>query len=570
MESVIRSSAKICPFMHSATGSMQSVKALKNANLPAIAQQCPFMGKAMEQRRGYASSASGASAAAAATATASTSASNSNSSVEASASADVVDHATKEASFDYQGLFDSDLAKKRMDKSYRFFNNINRLAKEFPMAHRKLEDDKVTVWCSNDYLALSKNQEVIEVMKKTLDKYGAGAGGTRNIAGHNKHALQLEAELATLHKKEGALVFSSCFVANDAVISLLGQKIKDLVIFSDELNHASMIVGIKHASTKKHIFKHNNLDQLEELLAMYPKSTPKLIAFESVYSMSGSVADIDKICDLAEKYGALTFLDEVHAVGLYGPHGAGVAEHCNFDAHRKAGIASPEFRTVMDRVDMITGTLGKSFGTVGGYVAGSLQLIDWVRSYAPGFIFTTTLPPAVMAGAAEAIRYQRSHLDLRQDQQRHTTYVKDGLADLGIPVMPNPSHIVPVLVGNPHLAKQASDILMDKHRIYVQAINFPTVARGTERLRITPTPGHTNDLSDILMDALEDVWSTLQLPRVRDWEVQGGLLGVGDPNHVPQPNLWTKDQLTLTNNDLHPNVKQPIIEQLEVSSGIRY
>lgn len=571
MESVVRQSARVCPFMKSATGSVQNVKALKNANLPAIAQKCPFMGRAMEQRRAYASaSGSGAGSGAGAAAAASPAAVEARNTSTASADATVLDHATNEASFDYQGLFESELARKRMDKSYRYFNNINRLAKEFPMAHRQQEDDKVTVWCSNDYLALSKNQEVIDVMKKTLDKYGAGAGGTRNIAGHNKHALQLEAEIAALHKKEGALVFSSCFVANDAVISLLGQKIKDLVIFSDELNHASMIVGIKHAYTKKHIFKHNNLQELEKLLAMYPKSTPKLIAFESVYSMSGSVSDINKICDLAEKYGALTFLDEVHAVGLYGPHGAGVAEHCNFEAHRKAGIASPEFRTVMDRVDMITGTLGKSFGTVGGYVAASLKLIDWLRSYAPGFIFTTSLPPSVMAGAAEAIRYQRSHLDLRQDQQKHTTYVKEGLSDLGIPVMPNPSHIVPVLVGNPHLAKEASDILMHKHRIYVQAINFPTVSRGTERLRITPTPGHTNDLSDILLDAMEDVWSTLQLPRVRDWEAQGGLLGVGDPNHIPEPNLWTKEQLSLSNDDLNPNVKHPIIEQLEVSSGIRY
>lgn len=560
MESVFRQSAKVCPFMKSATVSVQSVRALKNENLPVIAEKCPFMGKAM-QSRGYASSAASA-ASPAVSAAANTDA--------AAKQSEVLDHATNETSFDYDGLFESELAKKRMDKSYRFFNNINRLAKEFPMAHRQMEDDKVTVWCSNDYLALSKNQEIIDVMKATLDKYGAGAGGTRNIAGHNKHALKLEAELAALHKKEGALVFSSCFVANDAVLSLLGQKLKDLVIFSDELNHASMIVGMKHALSKKHIFKHNNLEQLEQLLAMYPKSTPKLIAFESVYSMSGSVADIDKICELAEKYGALTFLDEVHAVGLYGPHGAGVAEHCDFEAHRKAGIASPDFRTVMDRVDMITGTLGKSFGTVGGYVAASEKMIDWIRSYSPGFIFTTSLPPAVMAGGAEAIRYQRSHMNLRQDQQRHTTYVKNGLIDLGIPVMPNPSHIVPVLVGNPHLAKQASDILMDKHRIYVQAINFPTVSKGTERLRITPTPGHTDDLSDILLNAMEDVWSTLQLPRVRDWEAQGGLLGVGQPNHVPKPNLWTEEQLKLTNEDLHPNVKEPIIEQLEVSSGVSY
>ncbi|SCU85290.1 LADA_0D06678g1_1 [Lachancea dasiensis] len=560
MESITRQSVRLCPFINKTASSLRNVQTLQQSNMPLLAQKCPFMGQAMQKAH-----LATAAAPEAARAPSDTGAS-SQASVQDSMMAE---HGTKESKFDYDGLFEREIQKKRTDKSYRFFNNMNRLAKEFPMAHRQMEHDKVTVWCSNDYLALSKNQQVVDVMKKTLDKYGAGAGGTRNIAGHNQHAIRLEAEIAALHKKEGALVFSSCFVANDAVISLLGQKLKDLVIFSDELNHASMIVGIKHASTTKHIFKHNNLEHLEQLLASYPKSTPKLIAFESVYSMSGSVADIGKICDLAEKYGALTFLDEVHAVGLYGPHGAGVAEHCDFEPHRKVGVASPSFATTMDRVDMITGTLGKSFGTVGGYVASSSRLIDWLRSYAPGFIFTTSLPPAVMAGAAEAIRYQRSHLDLRQSQQRHTAYVKKGLADLDIPVIPNPSHIVPVLIGNPDLARQASEILMDKHRIYVQAINFPTVARGTERLRITPTPGHTDDLSDILLEAVDDVFNTLQLPRVRDWEMQGGLIGVGEANYEAEPNLWTEEQLQLTNGDLHPNVKEPIFDQLEVSSGVR-
>ena len=552
MESLIRQSAKICPFVSKATYSTSSMNQMVHANMGAMAKKCPVMGKAV---RSYASTATQTRS----------SVSTSTDSVES-----VANHATQESSFDYNGLFENDIAKKRLDKSYRYFNNINRLANQFPLAHRDLESDKVTVWCSNDYLALSKNQQVIDIMKKTLDKYGAGAGGTRNIAGHNQFGMMLEAELAALHKKEGALVFSSCYVANDAVISLLGQKIKDLVIFSDELNHASMIVGIKHANTTKHIFKHNDLNHLEELLKMYPKSTPKLIAFESVYSMSGSVAQIDKICDLAEQYGALTFLDEVHAVGLYGPQGAGVAEHCDFEAHRQSGIASPTQRTTMDRVDMITGTLGKSFGTVGGYVAASNRLIDWFRSYAPGFIFTTCLPPSVMAGAAEAIRFQRSHLDLRQDQQRHTKYVKDGLKELGIPVIPNPSHIVPVLIGNADLAKQASDILMNKHKIYVQAINFPTVARGTERLRITPTPGHSNDLSDILLTAMEDVFNELQLPRIADWEMQGGLLGVGQKDFIEENNLWTNEQLELTNDDLNPNVLNPVLEQLEVSSGVKF
>lgn len=552
MEGIAHQSVKLCPFMRQTISSAQGVKRLRSGNLPAMARKCPVVGRAL-QDRGYATASAAPAPAAASKVGTET----------------VANHGTQESSFDFEGLFERDIEKKRLDKSYRFFNNINRLAREFPMAHRQTEDHKVTVWCSNDYLALSKNQQVVDVMKKTMDKYGAGAGGTRNIAGHNQHTMRLEAEIAALHKKEGALVFSSCYMANDAVLSLLGQKVKDLVIFSDELNHASMIVGIKHANTTKHIFKHNDLQHLEEMLQMYPKSTPKLIAFESVYSMSGSVSDIDKICDLAEKYGALTFLDEVHAVGLYGPHGAGVAEHCDFEAHRLSGISSVKGkRTVMDRVDMITGTLGKSFGTVGGYVAASSRLIDWCRSYAPGFIFTTTLPPAVMAGAAEAIRYQRCHLDLRQQQQKHTSYVKQGFEEIGIPVIPNPSHIVPVLVGNADLAKQASDMLMEDHRIYVQAINFPTVARGTERLRITPTPGHTDDLSDILLDAVDDVFNQLQLPRVRDWQNQGGILGVGQDDFVREENLWTEQQLQLTNKSLNPNVLDPVLQQLEVSSGI--
>lgn len=486
----------------------------------------------------------------------------------------LVNHSTQDSTFDYEDLIQNEVLKKRQDKSYRFFNNINRLAKEYPLAHRQSENDKVTVWCSNDYLALSKNQQVKDAMKNAIDKYGAGAGGTRNIAGHNKLTMQLEAELAALHKKEGALVFSSCYVANDAIFSLFGKKIKDMVIFSDELNHASMIIGIQHSNLKKHIFKHNNLDELESMLKQYPKHVPKMIAFESVYSMAGSVADINKICDLAEKYGAMTFLDEVHAVGLYGPHGAGVAEHVDFEAHRKAGIASPSLemnnmkKLALDRIDMITGTLGKSFGAVGGYVAANKNIVDFLRSYAPGFIFTTTLPPGVMAAAAEAIRFQRSNIDLRTSQQKHTDYVKKGLEDLGIPVVPNPSHIVPILIGNADLAKQASDMLMNRHKIYVQAINFPTVARGTERLRITPTPGHTDDLSDILLNAIDDVFNELQLPHVKDWEAQGGFLGIGDPNFVKEPNLWTEKQLTYTNADLNPNTKNPVIEQLEVSSGI--
>jgi 5-aminolevulinate synthase len=554
MESLARQSQRLCPYFKHA--SAKSISAIDGSALKSHATRCPVMGPALEQKRSYVS------------ATKPVGASVATAEVEEHEFVPV-DHSTNEQPFDYQGLFENEVGKKRADNSYRFFNNINRLAKQFPMAHRSVEEDKVTVWCSNDYLAMSKNEQVIDAMTQALKKYGAGSGGTRNIAGHNKHAINLESELAALHKKEAALVFSSCYVANDAVLSLLGQKMKDLVIFSDEMNHASMIVGIQHSKAKKEIFKHNDLEDLEQRLAKYPKSVPKLIAFESVYSMSGSVSDIPRICDLADKYGCMTFLDEVHSVGLYGPHGAGVAEHHDFEAHRASGIRSPDFKTTMDRVDMITGTLGKSFGTVGGYVAANKTLVDWLRSYSPGFIFTTSLPPAVMAGAAEAVRYQRSYLKDRQLQQIHTIYVKDQLTSIGVPVMPNPSHIVPIIIGDASKAKAASDLLMDKHKIYVQAINFPTVARGEERLRITPTPGHHQELSDILIDAVEDVYKTLDLPRIKDLEARGGLCNVGCPDYVPVPNVWTEKQLAYTQEDLNENVFNPIIEQLEVSSGTK-
>ncbi|ODV98393.1 hypothetical protein PACTADRAFT_48167 [Pachysolen tannophilus NRRL Y-2460] len=589
MESLARQSLNACPFVRST--SANAMRALsKNSNLVMQARHCPVMGPALEQQREYSTPSKPVQAAATsavsptpevvvapAPAPATAPASGSTTSSQASNPVSIhgrgnrqpISFASNETSFDFDGLFETDILKKRQESSYRYFNNINRLAKEFPRAHRDTEDDKVTVWCSNDYLGMGRNEKILETMKATLEKYGAGAGGTRNIAGHNMHAINLESELAALHKQEAALVFSSCFIANDAVISLLGQKIKDLVIFSDALNHASMIVGIKNSRAKKEIFSHNNLEDLEAKLASYPRSTPKLIAFESVYSMCGSVAPIEKICDLAHKYGALTFLDEVHAVGMYGPHGAGVAEHLDFEAHLKAGIASPKgITTILDKIDMVTGTLGKSFGTVGGYVAGSANLIDWFRSFAPGFIFTTSLPPAVMAGTATSIRIVRANIEDRVKQQKNTRYVKDQLNQLGIPIIPNPSHIVPVLVGDAAAAKKASDLLMDKHRIYVQAINFPTVARGEERLRITPTPGHGKEISDVLIGAIDDVFTELNLRRIPSWENVGGHCGVGVAGSKPAQHLWTNKQLELTNKDLNPNCMEPVIKQLKVSSGI--
>ena len=445
------------------------------------------------------------------------------------------------AKFDYDAFYQNELDKKHKDKSYRYFNNINRLAQEFPRAHMSSRDERVTVWCSNDYLGMGRNQKVLKTMHETLDVYGAGAGGTRNISGHNQHAVALEATLAKLHSKEAALVFSSCYVANDATLATLGSKFPNCVILSDNMNHASMIQGIRHSGAKKIIFKHNDVADLEAKLATLPSEIPKIIAFESVYSMCGSIGPIAEICDLAEKYGAITFLDEVHAVGMYGPHGAGVAEHLDFEAHATGNPRG----TVQDRIDIITGTLGKAYGCVGGYIAGSAKMVDAIRSLAPGFIFTTSLPPATMAGARAAIEYQTEHQNDRTLQQLHTRALKSDLLEADIPVIPNPSHIVPILVGNAELAKKASDLLLEEHGIYVQAINYPTVPVGQERLRITPTPGHTAELRSELVSALEHVWNTLDLKRTSDWATEGGFIGVGDEAAAAVEPIWTDEQLGL-------------------------
>ena len=440
--------------------------------------------------------------------------------------------------FDYGGFYNHELDKKHKDKSYRYFNNINRLAREFPQAHMSEKDQRVTVWCSNDYLGMGRNPEVLKSMHQTLDNYGAGAGGTRNISGHNQHAVALESTIAKLHAQEAALVFSSCYVANDATLATLGSKLPDCVILSDAMNHASMIQGIRHSGAKKMVFKHNDLADLETKLASLPPHVPKIIAFESVYSMCGSIGPISEICDLADKYGALTFLDEVHAVGMYGPNGAGVAEHLDFAAHSRGESAN----TVMSRIDIITGTLGKAYGCVGGYIAGKANMVDTIRSLAPGFIFTTSLPPATMAGAKTAIEYQMQHPGDRYLQQIHTSATKAALVGQNLPVMPNPSHIIPVLVGNAELAKQASDLLLKDHGIYVQAINYPTVPKGEERLRFTPTPGHTQMYQDHLVQALDKVWTQLGLKRTSDWAEEGGFLGVGIEGYEVD-NIWTEGQL---------------------------
>jgi 5-aminolevulinate synthase len=560
MDKIVRQAKALCPFVqNTSTASLRAMAS--KSQLSSVARMCPVMARAMEAQqqaeRGY-STVSKPVQDRVQSAVKNTAKDDKDSFVfldvevgsvvGESVDPPKVDRPTKtvrpveKPKFDYESVYKTELDRKRQDKSYRFFNNINRLAQDFPKAHRATEEDKVTVWCANDYLGMGGHKVVVDAMHRTLDKYGAGAGGTRNIAGHNKHALELESTISKLHGKGGALVFSSCYVANDATLSLLGQRLPGLVYFSDESNHASMIVGIRHSGAKKVIFKHNDIEDLENKLKQYPISTPKVIAFESVYSMCGSVAPIEAICDLADKYGAITFLDEVHAVGMYGPHGAGVAEHLDFDAY--AYGKDPKRKTIMDRVDIITATLGKAYGCVGGYVAGSAEFIDWLRSYAPGFIFTTSLPPAVMAGANAAIEFQASTNDFRRAQQLNSRYVKEQLASYGIPVVPNPSHIVPILVGDAEKAKAASDMLLSKHDIYVQAINYPTVPIGHERLRVTPTPGHHKDLCDQLVEALDSTFTDLNLKRVGDWSSQGGLCGVGNVGFNEIDHVWSNTQLS--------------------------
>ncbi|KAI0959867.1 mitochondrial 5-aminolevulinate synthase [Taiwanofungus camphoratus] len=448
--------------------------------------------------------------------------------------------------FDYEKFYVNELEKKHQDASYRYFNNINRLATKFPIAHTGDPKDEVEVWCANDYLGMGNNPIVLETMHRTLDTYGHGAGGTRNIAGNTGMHLALEEELAALHRKPAALVFSSCYVANDATLATLGSKLPGCVFFSDSMNHASMIQGMRHSGAKRVIFKHNDLEDLESKLAQYPKETPKIIAFESVYSMCGTIGPIAEICDLAQQYGALTFLDEVHAVGMYGPRGAGVAEHLDWDAQKRAGQSPDPIKgTVMDRVDIITGTLGKAYGAIGGYIAGSTEFVDMIRSYAAGFIFTTSLPPANMAGARASISYQKEYLGDRQLQQINVREVKSRFEALDIPVIPGPSHIVPVLVGDPALAKLASDMLLSEHNIYVQAINYPTVARGEERLRFTITPGHNMEQMVHLVQALDQTFTELGIKRTSDWRAEGGRAGVGMPNAKPVQPIWTDEHVGL-------------------------
>ena len=398
---------------------------------------------------------------------------------------------------DYDSIFKAAIKRLHEEGRYRVFIDILRNKGNFPNAQcfGGNGPKPITVWCSNDYLAMGQHPAVIEAMDVALHEVGAGSGGTRNISGNTHYHIELEAELADLHGKEAGLIFTSGYISNEAALSTLGKLLPDCIIFSDELNHASMIAGIKISGCEKRVFRHNDLEHLEELLAAADPETPKLIAFESVYSMDADVAPIAEICDLADKYNALTYLDEVHAVGMYGARGGGIAE--------RDGVA--------ERLTLIEGTLGKAFGVMGGYVTASKTIVDCIRSYAPGFIFTTSLSPVLVAGALASVRHLKASSTERDMQQQSAAMLKSKFKAAGLPAMPSVTHIVPLLVGCPVKTKRISDILLAEYGLYVQPINYPTVPRGTERLRFTPGPHHTAEMMDELTSALLEIWDRLEL-----------------------------------------------------------
>jgi 5-aminolevulinate synthase len=400
---------------------------------------------------------------------------------------------------DYQNYFSKRISELKDEGRYRVFADLERIRGRFPVAlnHRDGKTHEIVVWCSNDYLGMGQNAEVVAATHEALERCGAGAGGTRNISGTNHYHVMLEQELADFNAKESALLFTSGYVANQTALSTLGATIPGCVIFSDELNHNSMIEGIRHSRAPKHVFRHNDAADLDRLLSAYPKETPKLVAFESVYSMDGDIAPISELCDVAEAHNAMTYLDEVHAVGMYGEQGSGVAE--------RDGLR--------DRITIIQGTLAKAVGVVGGYVAASNACVDYIRSFGPGFIFSSSMPPATAAACLASIRFLRQHPELRVKHQERAATAKRRLAERGIPVLPSVSHIVPVMVGNAALCKKASDMLLTDYNIYVQPINYPTVPVGTERLRITPTPLHDDTMMDHLVESFTAVWERLGLDK---------------------------------------------------------
>ncbi len=395
---------------------------------------------------------------------------------------------------DYDAIFTESIARLKAAGNYREFTDLERHAGEYPRATNHSIGREITIWCNNDYLGMGQHPDVTDAICKTVREIGAGAGGTRNIAGTSHPLVELEAELASLHNKEAALVFTSGYVTNSTVLSTLGG-IPEMVLFSDSLNHASMIEGVRFGKCERHIFRHNDVEHLEELLDGVDINRPKLIGFESVYSMDGDIGPIKEVCDLADKYDAMTYLDEVHAVGLYGETGGGVAE--------REGLA--------DRVDVIQGTLGKAFGLIGGYIASSALLVDFIRCFGSGFIFTTAMPPATAAGAVASVRHVRKDIQRRITLHRNVNTLKSQLRAVGLPLMETPSHIIPIMVRDPNLCREASNRLLHKHGIFVQHINHPTVPLGTERLRITPTPLHTDEMIHELVEALIDVFDELGL-----------------------------------------------------------
>ncbi|PTS81904.1 MULTISPECIES: 5-aminolevulinate synthase [unclassified Caulobacter] len=402
---------------------------------------------------------------------------------------------------DYKSAFSAAIGQIREEGRYRVFADLKRHRGAFPRATwtgPEGRENEVVVWCSNDYLGQGQNPVVLDAMHAAIDQHGSGSGGTRNISGTNHHHVELEAELADLHGKDAALLFTSGYVSNEASLSVLYKILPGLIIFSDEQNHASMIAGIRNGGGKRHIFRHNDLAHLEELLAAAPVDAPKLVAFESVYSMDGDIADVGATAALAKKYGAMTYLDEVHAVGMYGPRGGGVAERDG----------------VMDQIDIIEGTLGKAFGVMGGYITGDSEVIDAIRLMASGFIFTTSLPPALTAGALASVKWLKQQPAVRDSHQERARVLKSMFKAAGLPVMENDSHIVPVLVGDPNHTKLISDMLLADYGIYVQPINYPTVPRGTERLRFTPTPFHTDDMMRKLVGAMEKLWAHCNVARM--------------------------------------------------------
>ena len=398
----------------------------------------------------------------------------------------------------YDDIFDKAIDRLHSEGRYRVFIDILRNKGQFPNARCFAGHNgpkEITVWCSNDYLCMGQHPKVITAMEEALHDVGAGSGGTRNIGGNTHYHVELETELADLHGKDGALIFTSGYVSNDATLSTLAKILPGCIIYSDELNHASMIAGIRNSGSEKRVWRHNDLAHLEELLAADDPQAPKLIAFESVYSMDGDVAPIAAVCDLADKYNALTYCDEVHAVGMYGERGGGISER---DA-------------VADRVTIIEGTLGKAFGVMGGYIAADQRIVDVIRSYAPGFIFTTSLSPVLVAGVLAAVRHLKSSSEEREAQQANAAMLKAMMAEAGLPVMLSETHIVPLMVGDPVKAKKISDILLAEYGAYVQPINYPTVPRGTERLRFTPGPQHNEAMMRALTDALVEVWERMEL-----------------------------------------------------------